>query len=154
MSKKYEIIKAELQSLLQIHGILTPEIVLFAAKDKESKLHPFFQWDNEKAAHQWRLDQASMFLRTIKITVETAGGGKVKTRAFVCIKRTDHDDEDEETTRGEYHPIERVLADDQMTQCLLSTALSELRSFQRKYATLKQLSPVMDAIEELVSAHG
>lgn len=146
MSNKYNIIKSEFDRLLKKHGVLTPEIIIDAAKDKRSKLHPFFEWNNAKAAHQWRLEQASMYLRKIKVTVERDGSDPVSARAFICIRRAD-----DETDRGEYHPIERVLNDEEMCNQMLESAYSELRSFQRKYRTLRQLAPVMEAIDETLA---
>lgn len=54
---------------LEVNGRLTPERVLDDAKRPESPLHKHFQWDDQKAAEQHRLDQARDLIRTVKITV-------------------------------------------------------------------------------------
>lgn len=50
-------------------GRLTPDAVLADAQDTESPLHRLFTWDNEKAGHLYRLDEARAFIRSIKVEV-------------------------------------------------------------------------------------
>ncbi len=151
MSNKYQSYKTELQKLLEKHGHLTPEILLDEARNKKSKLHAFFQWDNAKAAHQWRLEQASFLLRSVKITIETESGEKVSTRAFVHIRLNDEESDEEPESRGRYYSLDTVLADDAMTAQMMEEAMRDLRSFHRKYFNLKQLAPVMAAIDDMMA---
>jgi len=50
-------------------GTLTPELVVGAAAKEESPLHRHFEWDDGKAAHQHRLEQARSLIRTVRIEV-------------------------------------------------------------------------------------
>ena len=52
-------------------GRVTPQIVLEAAKNPKHVLHREFEWDNGKAAHRYRLDQARTIIASIRIVVET-----------------------------------------------------------------------------------
>lgn len=52
-------------------GRLTPEMVVQAARDKESPLHPFFTWDVKKAAQERLIDQARHLIRSVKVEVTT-----------------------------------------------------------------------------------
>ncbi len=151
MSNKYQTIKAEFDRLIEKHGRLTPEIIVQEASKKDSKLHPFFTWNNAKAAHAWRLEQASYFLRSIKVTIEAPDGSQTKARAYVSIRQEEEESDDEDMSgRGEYMPLEVVLQDSTMSAQMMDDAKRELRSFQRKYQTLKALTPVMEAIDELL----
>lgn len=47
-------------------GRLTPFLVVTAASKKDHPLHPVFEWDDGKAAHQYRLDQARDIIRTVE----------------------------------------------------------------------------------------
>lgn len=47
-------------------GKLTPEDVVEAA-DTDTRLHPAFEWDNEKAGHSFRLTQARAMIRSVVI---------------------------------------------------------------------------------------
>ncbi len=52
-------------------GRLTPAAVVEDAKDPASPLHDCFQWDDEKAAHAHRLDQARSLITSIRIVQKT-----------------------------------------------------------------------------------
>lgn len=77
---------AELKDIQEIRGEITPEYVIESAKNKKSTLYNFFEWDNEKAAAKWRIQQASRLLRNIEVITITDGYTK-KIRAFEVIKR-------------------------------------------------------------------
>ena len=47
----------ELTRLQEVNRILTPEVVVRAAEDNNSILHKLFEWDDNKAAYNWRLQQ-------------------------------------------------------------------------------------------------
>jgi hypothetical protein len=53
-------------------GKITAEAVVLAATPQESLLHPLFEWDEAKAAHQHRLDQARALIRAVKVTVSSS----------------------------------------------------------------------------------
>lgn len=50
-------------------GALSPRDVVDAAKNEASPLHPYFDWDDERAADHWRLEQARRLLR-VRITYQ------------------------------------------------------------------------------------
>lgn len=52
-------------------GRLTPEAVVQEAKSKDSPLHDCFEWDQRKAAHQYRIWQARELITSIKVEVRT-----------------------------------------------------------------------------------
>lgn len=76
-----------------------------------------------------------MIIRSI-VTVQESEQGQQQVRAFVHVEQR-------------YKPISIVVNSEKQMSELLETALSELRAFKRKYETLKELSPVFDAIEEI-----
>lgn len=51
----------------QLGGALSPRDVVDEASKDTSPLHPYFEWDEEKAADHWRLEQARRLLR-VRIT--------------------------------------------------------------------------------------
>lgn len=53
----------------QNNGRLTPDAVVDDARDPRSPLHDQFEWDDAKAAHQYRLEQARELIRTVKCQV-------------------------------------------------------------------------------------
>src|SRR5476651_2627558 len=71
------------------NGNLIAAHVVEAAKRKTSVLHGVFEWDDKKAAHMHRLDQASGLIRHMVVVSIGAKGEPVTTRAFVNV---DHGD--------------------------------------------------------------
>ena len=63
----------ELTRLQKVNRILTPEVVVRAAEDNNSILHKLFEWDDNKAAYNWRLQQARTILNNIEVTIITDG---------------------------------------------------------------------------------
>lgn len=61
-------------------GRLTPDAVVAAASDPQSPLHNRFEWDDSKAAHQFRLEQARTLIRGVKMLVTT----ETRTLSTVC----------------------------------------------------------------------
>lgn len=61
-------------------GRLTPTQVVEDARDEESPLHPLFEWDEEKAAAQYWIDQAREVIREVLVSVTT-------TRTTVTVNR-------------------------------------------------------------------
>lgn len=51
------------------HGRVTPSLVLEDARREDSPLHGLFEWNNDKAAEQHRLDTARAVIRTVKVVV-------------------------------------------------------------------------------------
>ena len=66
--KKKQLIAARLRELLtRNQGRIPLEAVIEDARDPTSPLHDQFEWNNDAAAHQHRLDQARALVRSVKI---------------------------------------------------------------------------------------
>lgn len=61
----------ELRRLQSVNGELTPDLVLREAKKKGSVLHDHFEWNDNKAAGMYRLEQARELIRSVRVLVET-----------------------------------------------------------------------------------
>lgn len=70
------------------NGLLTSEIVLEAARDKKSKLHVWFDWDDSIAAERWRVEQAKLLLRSIKVEVISNGESK-EVRVYEVVSKNE-----------------------------------------------------------------
>ncbi len=65
-------IKKVLQAMADRRGgRLDAEEVVEAARDPESVLHEYFEWDADAAAESYRLHQARQLIRTVRIEVRT-----------------------------------------------------------------------------------
>jgi ABC-type antimicrobial peptide transport system ATPase subunit len=63
----------ELERIENVYGSLTAENILEASKGKRSLLHRLFNWDNESAANQYRLQQARLIINNIEIIIISDG---------------------------------------------------------------------------------
>jgi hypothetical protein len=52
-------------------GILTPDDVVAEAKNPKHVLHPVFEWDDQIAAHERRLDVARHLIASVEVIIET-----------------------------------------------------------------------------------
>lgn len=123
----------ELQRIYERDGVIEPETVVEESKSPSAPLHSCFEWDDEKAAHKYRITQAQNIIRAIVVVDEAK---QPETRAFVNVQR-------------EYHPVSVVVRNPEKREILLQNALNELRWFERKYNTLQELSAVFSAIKEV-----
>lgn len=123
----------ELQRIYERDGVIEPETVVAESQTPSAPLHSCFEWDDEKAAHKYRITQAQNIIRAIVVVDEAK---QPETRAFVSVQR-------------EYHPVSVVVRNPEKREILLQNALNELRWFERKYNTLQELSAVFSAIKEV-----
>lgn len=108
------------------HGAILANTVVEEASDKDHPLHSSFVWDNSKAGHLYRLEQANRMIRTVKIASVTSTGQCVQVRSFVNIPS-----ERRETT---YMPISVVKADDRLKSELVNQYVKDLRAYAQRLA--------------------
>lgn len=59
----------ELERIKKVYGVITPEVIVRESKNKDSVLHNYFEWDNDKAAENYRIQQARNLINNITVTV-------------------------------------------------------------------------------------
>ena len=138
-----QIIGGELERIREEHGGLTAKIVVDEAKPKGSPLHNQFQWNDKKAAEEYRLQQARHLVAAVTVVWKNDDGSK--TQAVRLYHATD----DRETSR--YLPIHLILGDAAQRARLLEQALDELNAFKKKYADLSELSELFKAMEKIAA---
>lgn len=67
---------------LEVDGVITPDAVLKEAAKKKSPLYSYFEWDDSKAAYNYRLDQARALIRSVRVVV-TEESHQISTIAYV-----------------------------------------------------------------------
>lgn len=128
----------ELQRIYERDGVIEPGTVVLESESPSAPLHSCFEWDNEKAAHKYRITQAQGIIRAIVSVNETEKSQE--TRAFVSVER-------------EYHPVSVVIRNPEKRDILLQNALNELHWFEKKYNSLCELSGVFSAIKEVIKCN-
>lgn len=136
-------IQQEIERLQKKYGGLlkAPDLVK-EAKSPSSPVHDCFEWDNSAAAYNWRLEQARHLIR-VYVTVIDADGPK-ECRAFVSLSA-------DRATGGGYRTMVSVLNDDALRANLVADAMDEMERFRNKYASLKELAAVFDAMDRVMS---
>lgn len=134
----------ELMSIRESNnGSLTPEAVVEASKDESSLLHQVFEWDNEKAAVKWRIEQAKLLIRNITVTVTTEKR-EVRYRAVVNIIMP-------ETNERVYQPLQEVIADRSAYNALLQQAKDEAQDYLDRYSQLSELNGIKREMLKLIN---
>jgi hypothetical protein len=143
--KNFNSVREELLYLSEKNkGLLSPQKIVMFAENPKTNLHSKFEWDNEKAGHEYRLWQAR---KIISLEFEIIKEGTIEAgpvRLFVSLK-------DDRNKEGGYRLITNVITDEVRKQQMLNEALSELRYFREKYKVLQELTDVFSAIEKAQS---
>lgn len=117
-------------------GLLRPEAVVEAARNPKSPLHSRFCWNDRKAAHEYRLWQARELIR-VHVCVLRSDVKPVRT--YVSLIPDRH-------VGNGYRAVVDVLADADLREQLLAQARDEMRRFRAKYAALRELADVFEAM--------
>lgn len=123
---------------------LSPQTLLDANREPGTLLHDEYEWDDQEAAEKYRLNQSGHIIRSLVfIPVETQEDNRpvkhyAAVRAYLPVGEN----------KGQYEHIRVIAEDTAMRKRMLDNCLAELKSFQRKYSTLKD---VVDSINQPIS---
>jgi hypothetical protein len=125
-------------------GEVAPAVLVsFAQQNPKSESNRLFQWDDEKAAEEYRLEQARLAMRSLIIVNLTVGGNKQEPiRAFVNVSS--------DGGRA-YAPIAVVMRDPEKREEVLARALTELEAWRHRYAALQELATAFVAVDRLLA---
>lgn len=118
--------------------------VVSFARSPRTALHQEFEWDNDKAANGYRLEQAR---RIIRFTVHTVKENVPPVRVYVSLT-SDRQEGDS------YRSLVEVMADTELREQLLAQALREAESWRARYERLVELTPILQAIVEVQKENG
>lgn len=130
----------EIFERLAAEGRLTPAELIRESEPEDAPLHKEFEWNDQKAAQAYREVRARELIRYIAIKPEAKAD--IPIRAFF---RAD------DSAKNKYEPVNLILADTDKHAYLLKQALMEMTTFIRKYKALKELKPIIDAMEDTIS---
>lgn len=68
-----DLAEKEFKKIEKKYKKLTPEIILEASRNEEALFHSLFEWEDSKAAEQYRLQQARTIINNIEITIISDG---------------------------------------------------------------------------------
>jgi hypothetical protein len=136
----------ELERIESRDGEITPRAVVEEARPEGSKLHNVFEWDDEKAAEQYRLTQASHFIRCIVVKPMPEEKIKEPVRMYINQNPTDSG----QSRSGSYINLRSALENPDSRAVVLANAMHEMKVFRAKYSKLKELSEVFKAMDSVL----
>lgn len=125
-----------LQDLYDERGELTPELVVEVAANPEHPLHHRLEWDDRKAGTQWRLEQASSLIRSVRVVYKQDANGPKDLRAFTAIRG-------ENTPKANYVPTATALADEFTRALVLREMQREWKSLKRRYDHMAEFAAMV-----------
>lgn len=115
-------------------GRLKPKNVVEAARDPKHPLHKHLEWDDGKAAHAHRLEQARAIIRIVKEDRPDTPSGSV--RSFVSVN---------ESQGRSYRPIADIERSAVLQAQVLDAAQKDLDAFEKRY---RDLTDVLEHVAE------
>lgn len=135
------IVGAHLDLLRQkMKGELTPQDVVSDARNPNSPLHSFFEWDDSEAAEQYRLGQARGLIRAVVAVYVSDAKPAVRHKMFVHIP---------EPGAPHYREAGHALSQTKTREMVLQQAWTELQAWRKRYRDLLELSELFDAIDAI-----
>lgn len=122
------------------HGELTPEDVLKDARNPNSPLHTFFEWDDGAAAEQHRLHQARGLIRAVVAVYISEDRPAVRARAYVHVP---------EGETSHYRETSHAMSQAKTRKLVLQRAWKELHAWRQRYADLKEFADLIAVIDEV-----
>lgn len=121
------------------NGRLEAGDVVRESRDPSAPLHPAFEWDDEKAADAFRVEQAKYIIRSITVMAPKRGGDDAPIRAFVSVVR--------DADRS-YTSTAHALSDAELRQQVLDGAWRELEAWRQRHAELTELAEIFATIDQ------
>jgi hypothetical protein len=135
-----QVIGEALENLcLENDGLLKPAIIVEAAKAGEHPLHAHFTWSDRKAAQRWRLEEARVLVRSVRIVVEDVDTAP---SAFFGVMTGPKD-------QVGYRSYRDVANTPNLRDLVLRQALHDLEVWKRKYKQLVALFAIEEPFLEL-----
>lgn len=134
------IVGAHLELLRQqAKGELTPQDVLADAKNHNSPLHSFFEWDDGEAAEQYRLQQARGLIRSVVAIYTSEDKPATRVRAYVHVP---------EKGAPHYRETGHAMSQERTRDLVLQRAWGELQAWKKRYKDLRQFADLFACIDE------
>jgi hypothetical protein len=119
----------------------TPEAFIQASKKKNSPTHSLFEWDDSKAAAEFRLVQARVIVSSLQVEIISVKGKTERVRAYIGM-----------SDRGRYVPTLEASSED-ITEAE-QECVDEMRRFKARWRALQMVREViatMDRVEAQVA---
>lgn len=122
-------------------GHLSPAAVVGAARDRAHALHRHFEWRDQIAAEQYRLDQARTLIRVIRV-IDDQGEDPTPGIAFLSVKANGGHN---------YYTKSAVAASVQLQALVLQQAERDLHAWEKRYSEIQDICRSVRELRETVA---
>lgn len=132
-------LRSHLQNIYDVHGKLTPELVVEVARDPGHPLHHRLEWNNSLAGEAYRRQQASELIRSVQVTYAKSPDGQARrVRAWHSVRYTEDGAELPSRSGYRYEPAAKVATDPLLARIVLADMEREWRSLRRRYEQFEE----------------
>ena len=110
---------------LRKSGPLTTERLVLEASRRGSPLRRFFEWDNRKAAQEYRFQQAAYLLRNVEVVIEDAKGKEVAIKGFYNVTSVEGG--------RRWEPMQFAFEDVELAEQIVADAHSQLEGWITRF---------------------
>lgn len=130
----------ELDKIYKDNQKITPALLVEEARNENSVLHSFFEWDDSVAAESYRRSQAAHLLRNIEVKV-VKDGNPLNIRVYETISRP----EDNFTGESNYKRFDLMDGEDiEATKAIILKDLHRIKNRLSKFDSLKSSVKFID----------
>ena len=122
----------------RLKGELTPKDVLDDARNHNSPLHTFFEWDDGEAAEHYRLQQARGLIRSVVAIYTTPKEPARRMRAFVHVP---------EPGAPHYRDTAHALSEAKTRELVLKRAWREFQEWKSRYRDLEEFAAIFEVAD-------
>lgn len=131
MNRK-EILDNEVTRIYERDGKVAASVLLEEQTPPDAPLHDRFEWDDSKAGHEYRLDQARKLIRVARVVV----GDRPSTLVHVAkVENADADGKE-----GYYKPVSVIIENMSEYTIALESALIRLQAAKREVEELERVA--------------
>jgi len=136
-----------LEEIERKKGCISPKVVVNAARDKSSPLHTYFDWNDTRAAENYRLQQARGLINHLTVVINYDTGDVQK--AFFNVSGSV-----DESKAFAYVNIERALTNKEFRRQVLQNAMNEIVYWKTKYQEYSEFKGIVGAINKAEKRFG
>jgi hypothetical protein len=144
-----DVVSIELRGIKERRGRLVAPFVVEEASKKSSPLHSLFEWDNTRAAHLYRLQQARVLIQHVGMKLRQPDGTELSVPEFYSVL---NDGEKIEGAREVYVTLTDIRRDERLATEVVESARRELLNWKTRYETItavvSALRGIFKAIEK------
>ena len=130
-----ELIQSEIEKIKDpLSGFINPQELVDISRDKNSLLHNYFEWDDQVAGENYRINQARNLINKVRVTILDR-----PSQAYVSVSVNI----DGSNKRG-YMPLMTAIRKKDLREQVIAKALRELGYWKDRYGQYQELINLVD----------